>query len=362
MKKLVLILLLAVAMPAGLQAQFTCTGAACSALPISQAQLDRMYQDIKSQYFDLVFEDMAEAAALASLSGAPMGDINLDQFTFGTSAAVSYRTVQAVDVIVYDVATIEDLPSTGVAAQPRMFLGMNLGEVMGNGELVASVPPWYSLSRFDLYLSYVSFDLSRSDTASRSSDEDWSVDARSRGIELRYHLADRRELAGPMVQFLGVSLGTGYNRFEQDITYSKPNTGTKITLSSGDTVRWDATDTIQYKSVVESYPLDIRTGIQLAHFLNLTIGGGVAWNKGYADFVAARSGPAFLQSDIAALLGITIPASSLDLRVTGSGSPPARVAYGMFGVELNFYFWKLYAEARGNENVYSANVGIRTTF
>ena len=106
--------------PVQIRAQFVCSGAACSSIPLSQAQLDRIYNDIQYQYFDQVFEDMAEAAALASLSGAPMGDINLDSFTFGLSAAVSYRSLEEVDVHVAEVGTVENLPSTGVAAQPRL--------------------------------------------------------------------------------------------------------------------------------------------------------------------------------------------------------------------------------------------------
>ena len=363
MKRLIpIVLLVAAILPARLQAQFFCDGVACAALPLSQAQLDRIYQDIQYQYFDQVFEDMAEAAALASLSGAPMGDINLDRFTFGLSAAVSYRSLESVDVRVPEVGIVENLPSTGVAAQPRVYFGMNLGEVMGSGNLVARTPPWYSLSRFDLYLSYVTFDLDQPSGTARSTSEDWTVDARSKGIELRYHLADSRELGSPMMRFLGVSLGLGMNRFEQDIRYSKQDTGTRITLASGESVRWDASDTIEYKSVIDSYPLDIRTGIQFFHFLSLTVGAGAAWSKGYADFTASRAGPAYLESDLAAVLGFTIPASSLNLTVNGSGAPPARFAYGMLGVEFNFYFWKLYAEARGNENVYSANIGLRAVF
>ncbi|MBU41639.1 MAG: hypothetical protein CMN76_00350 [Spirochaetaceae bacterium] len=357
-----IILALVVSIPVSLEAQFVCEGTACAALPLNQAQLDRIYNDIQFQYFDQVFEDMAEAAALASLSGAPMGDINLDSFTFGLSAAVSYRALEEVDVRVAEVGTVENLPSTGVAAQPRVYLGMNLGEVMGGTHLVTKTPPWYSLSRFDLYISYVTFDMDQPSGTARSDSEDWNVNARSKGLELRYHLADRRELTGPMMQFLGVSLGLGYNRFEQDIRYSKQNTGTRISLASGEAVRWDANDTIQYRSFIESYPLDIRTGVQFFHFLNLTVGAGSAWTKGHADFTASRAGPAYLESDIAALLGITIPPSSLILNVTGSGAPPARFSYGLVGVELNFYFWKLYVEARGNENVYSANVGLRAVF
>tara|TARA_B100001939_G_scaffold341547_1_gene351302 strand:- start:3734 stop:4801 length:1068 start_codon:yes stop_codon:yes gene_type:complete len=347
--------------PVQIRAQFVCSGAACSSIPLSQAQLDRIYNDIQYQYFDQVFEDMAEAAALASLSGAPMGDINLDSFTFGLSAAVSYRSLEEVDVHVAEVGTVENLPSTGVAAQPRLYLGMNLGEVMGGTHLVTKTPPWYSLSRFDLYLSYVTFDMDQPSGTGRSEGEDWNVDARSRGLEIRYHLADRREITGPMMQFLGVSLGLGYNRFEQDIRYSKQNTGTRISLSTGEAVSWDANDTIEYRSFIESYPIDIRTGVQFFHFLNLSVGFGSAWTKGYADFTASRAGPAYLESDLAALLGISIPASSLILSVNGTGAPPARFSYGLVGVEFNFYFWKLYVEARGNENVYSANVGLRAT-
>ncbi|MEQ8351663.1 MAG: hypothetical protein RH862_09275 [Leptospiraceae bacterium] len=363
MKWLISIMLgLALLVPGQVRAQFICEGAACAALPLTQTQLDLIYNDIQYQYFDQVFEDMAEAAALASLSGAPMGDINLDSFTFGLSAAVSYRSLEEVDVRVAEVGTVENLPSTGVAAQPRVYLGMNLGEVMGGTHLVTKTPPWYSLSRFDLYLSYVTFDMDQPSGTARSESEDWNVNARSRGMEIRYHLADRREITGPMMQFLGVSLGIGYNQFEQDILYSKQNTGTRISLSSGEAVRWDATDTIQYRSFIESYPIDIRTGVQFFHFLNLSVGAGSAWSKGYADFTASRAGPAYLESDLAALLGISIPASSLILSVNGSGAPPARLSYGLVGVEFNFYFWKLYVEARGNENVYSANVGLRAIF
>lgn len=363
MKQLIFtFLLLASLFPARLQAQFFCEGVACAALPLNQGQLDRIYQDIQIQYFNQVFEDMAEAAALASLSGAPMGDINLDGFTFGAGAAVSYRSLEEVDVRVAEVGVVEDLPSTGVAVQPRMYLGMNLGEVFGSPKLVARTPPWYALSRFDLYISYVTLDMDQPSGTARSESEDWSVDARSKGIELRYHWVDGRELGSPAMRFLGVSLGFGYTRFEQNIRYSKEDTGTRIALASGESVLWDANDTIEYKSVIDSYPLDVRTGIQFLNFLSLSTGVGVAWSKGYADFTATRVGPAYLESDLSAVLGVTIPPSSLNLTVTGSGAPPARYAYALLGVELNFYFWKLYVEARGNENVYSANVGLRAVF
>lgn len=368
MKRLLLIFMLmspAVLVTSGLQAQMTCTGGGCAFLPLDQGQLNSIYDNLKTQYFDQVFDDMAEATVMAGINTSPMGAVNLEGVTIGANLAAGYRTLEEVDVLVPGVGTLDDLPSTGAAAQPRLYLGVNLGSILGSANTIGVTPAWYSPKRFDLYLSYLDYSVDQpASMKDEDSNMDWTVGAKVKGIELRYQLVrgDHQNGESSMFDFLGLSVGLGYHELQQDVTFTNDPEAVTINLESNTNVVWDASDNFIYEARITTIPLDFRLGFRFLYLFSLSLGGGVAWSRGNADFTATRSGPAYLESDLASVLGFTVPDANLGLTISGSGNPPARTSFAAAGLELNFFFYKLYVEARGNEQAYSANLGMRLQF
>lgn len=353
-----------------LEAQISCAGDGCQYLPLSQATLDQMYYDFKTQYSDKLFEDMAVAASLANLTSAPVGTVNLYGWTIGTSAGIGYVPVKEVTIPITGYGELKDIPRAGAAVNPRIFLGANVGWLLN-----APYDPWdtedlepgfLSLSRFDIYGSFIE------DKRKFSLDDkggNLKVQTRNLGFDLRYHLVEGKPLAGgPLLRFLGVSVGTGYQRAALDIEAQQlKDQKMKIALSGGSNLIWDGANILTMQSKVTTIPMEINTGLQLLYILNLTFGAGMAMNKGTSDFVMTRVGPVYLSNDSAALMaalaGQTVTSSAynshLTMRLTGSGKAPKSMSYGKLGVDINIVWLKIFAEGTFTKRAYAGNVGVR---
>ena len=144
-------------LPKPAEAQISCTGTACSSIPITAAEFNQMYYDLQDQYTEDLFKDMAEAGVVSNLMGPAIGTVNLTGITFGASLGAGYKTEEKVDVNITGVGSFDDLSRAGAAVSPRIFLGVNLGWLLGSSYDPYSDPdgsarpPWYSLTRVDIY-------------------------------------------------------------------------------------------------------------------------------------------------------------------------------------------------------------------
>lgn len=354
-----------------IQAQIVCTGPGCAFLPISQSTLDQMYYDLKDQYMDKLFDDMAVAAALANASGAPAGTVNLSGWTVGASVGAGYLPLKKVNVPITGYGEIKDMPRTGAAVNPRIFLGCNLGWLLNNpydpfdSDSTQSAPFFLSPAKFDVYASFIE-DRRTFDSGDQGH---IIVNTRNRGFDVRYHLVEGKPLAaGPLLRFLGVSLGAGYHTALLDLNATQTK-GQKLKLNaaSGTSMIWDGAILATMRSELKTIPVELMTGMQFLYFLNFTFGGGMAYSKGGVDFNLTRVGPVYVSGDSAALLaaaaGQSVTSSAytsyLTMTLNGSGKVPKNVAYGKLGLDINLLWLKIFAEGMYSKRAYGANVGVR---
>jgi hypothetical protein len=348
----------------GLQAQMICTGSACSSLPVSSDYLNQVFYSLEAQYLNEVLKDMSNAAGMAGVQLSPSGVVNLREFTLGGQMALGAAEKRKLNVYVPGYGTIEDMPSAGIAAVPRIFMGFNAGYIFSGEPRAWSTPSFLSPYRFDVYISGLNMSLSSmKEFAKPKKNEDYDGFSKSIGAEVRYHLVEGGDREAFWFAFTGVSLGLGYNRVEQKLQYVKKNSKVKLNAGSGTTVIWNGENRITYNSRMDVIPVSIRTGFQFLYLFRLSVGGGVAWTKGSSNLELRRFGRAYASNDYAALLGITLPDAYLDLRLKGKGGPdrPSQ-AFATLGLEINIPFIKLFVDAAGNREVYSASAGVRMAF
>ncbi|MBI3395114.1 MAG: hypothetical protein HY042_04710, partial [Spirochaetia bacterium] len=317
------------ALPGALQAQITCTGSACALLPMSPAQLDPMFQALKTQYTDPLFNQMAEASVLASLSGPPVGTVNLSGVTAGAQVSAGYVPVTKTDINIPNAGVYTGVPMAGGAISPRAFFGFNAGFLFASAYEPSSgrqTPSFLSPARFDIYISAVkdAETLKKNSTAGGTT----TAAVNGRGFEVRYHLVEGNGiLLGPMLAFRGVSVGAGAYHSHMDVDFTQSDNKLKYQASGYGTLIWNGQNRISYTSQVDSYPIDIKTGIQFLYFLNLTIGVGTVWDKAATSFVLSRTGPVYAQSDLAQAMGYELPTAVLAAKIVGNGSAPARMPF-----------------------------------
>jgi len=351
-------------LPASLFAQMTCTGNACPYLPFSTKDYDRISGEFQKQYTNKLFNDMAEAAVVANLAGPPVGTVNLSGFTVGSNVGVGYKEPTYVDVDVPGIATFKKVPSAGAAVNGRFFGGLNLGALLGMGydpfnprerNLIESI-----LGRIDIYVS--AFDHTQKYESGNSNKGGINASIFSRAIDVRIHLVEGNELiGGPMLRFLGVSAGAGYYRLRSSAEFRQDKSRVSTTTALGDVV-WEGANRITWTSDIETYPVEVRTGLQVLYFFNITAGGGVAMSKGNMDFTMNRTGNAYFSSPQLSAAGIATPSAILGIGLAGHGDVPARLAFARAGVEINLTILKISIEALKTKNSTGGNVGVRLEF
>lgn len=342
------------------QSHFTCTGSGCQYLPVSQDKLNRMLTEFQNQYSDRLFDDMAEAATLANISGPPIGSVNLSGFTFGVNASLAGVPPKNVTVRVPGESEVQDIPSAGAAVSPRVFVGANLGQLIGlDYDPFGSqpTPAFYSPSRFDVYLS--AMDVSETYQVQGQVGGKVEGSAYFRGVEVRYHLVEGAELGGFLLRFMGVSLGVGMYTSRQNIFFDLDEQ--QLTMETeGQQLVWEPKVSVNWTTKVDSYPVELRTGLQILYVLRLTAGLGVSMNKGSTEFLLNQYGPVYAKSDLAQSLGYELPSAALYMDIAGNGRVPARMPFAKLGVELNLWALQIGVEAVATRRSYGANVGIRT--
>ena len=343
------------------QSRFTCTGDGCQYLPLSAATLDRMLREFQSQYANTLFDDMAEAAVVANLTGPPIGSVNLSGFTFGANFGAGVVKPHDVTVTIPGQAQMKDVPSGGAALSPRVFVGANLGQIIGldyDPFKSKKAPSLISPSRFDIYASVMDAKQTY-DTQGTAAGGRVDGSAYFRGAEIRYHLMEGRELGGSMLRFLGVSVGAGIFSSRQAIHFDVD--GKKMTMEvEGVEMVWEPKTALDYQTKVDTYPIEVRTGLQVLYALRLTLGAGVAMSKGGTDFLVTQNGPVYAKSDLAQSAHYELPRAALNMDLAGTGRVPARLPFGKLGIELNLWAIQIGIEAMATKRSYGANIGIRT--
>lgn len=358
---LVLFVGLALWLPGSLQAQITCTGDGCAYLPYSPSTLDSSFAELKRQYTDPLFNDMGQAMALAASAGPPIGTVNLSGITAGVHLGVGYVPVEKVTVSIPGFGTYNDVPRAGGALSPRAFVGVNAGALFLSSYDIASgtsTPAMLSPARFDLYFTA----LERTETVKQTAESkgDLTAQVYARGFEIRYHLVEGNNiLLGPLLRFRGVSIGAGSYHTRQAVDYRQEKSKLTYRPSGSDELTWEAENRISYRASIDSYPVEIRTGVQLLYLLNLTIAAGTVWSKGSSEFELNRVGPVYLKSDLASQMGYTIPGAVLSAHITGKGDVPPVLPFARVGVEFNLTVLKISFEYMVAKKAYGGNIGVR---
>ncbi len=375
------------AWPTAVRAQLECTGEVCSTIPISSAEYNGLFTELQTQYTRPLLERMAEALGIANLTTPQIGAVNLnDAWTIGANVGGGSTSLEAVDIQATGIGSIEDVPVAGGAINARLFAGVNLGVLTGhryspygspdsNGEgddgdaksASAKSPAWYSPARFDLYFSGLKHTERMQDEYGVSGQ--LRITTRTESFEVRYHLLDGKDLvAGAMLRFRGVSLGAGYAWTAQRLRYFSNETDTlSLSLAEGVNLDWIGQNYAILENNVRSNFAELRTGLQLIYFLNLTLAAGYAQSKGQVDFFATRFGPVVLSSDPLAQLagsGITLPDTdaALSFRLYERGDVPVALYYGKLGLEFQILMLRLGVEGILTENSYGASLGVRFEF
>jgi len=147
---------------------------------------------------------------------------------------------------------------------------------------------------------------------------------------------------------------------------------------------WDGSNLINYDVRMRTTKLEFRTGIQLLYLFNLTVGAGGSINEGKADFLLARSGRVYADTNVNALLsnpdyaeyiknlseeeyqqlfGQSLPDAFMTIAVTGRGRPPYKMVYGLVGFEINLDSLKISLEAvKTQRGTFGASAGLRFDF
>ncbi|MDH5656490.1 MAG: hypothetical protein OEZ34_11310, partial [Spirochaetia bacterium] len=202
-------------------AQVTCTGSACSLMPLTPDQFNQMLWDFKFQYLDVLMDDMGKASVLSNMSGAPVGTVNLSGFSIGAGVSAGYVEDHKVNVVIANAGTLTDLPSAGGNIIPRAHFGFNLGKFFGLsydpfGDNTNSKPSWYSPARFDIYLSGGKYKYSKSGEITYNflngmpvMNDSYGISSEYKGADFYYHIMEGKSFGGPLFGFLGLSAGLG---------------------------------------------------------------------------------------------------------------------------------------------------------
>ncbi|MEQ9363866.1 MAG: hypothetical protein RIF32_06475 [Leptospirales bacterium] len=390
--------LVALAANRPLQAQITCTGDNCGLIPLTPAEYNAMFIELQNQYSNELFRNIAETLVMANVAGPQVGTVNLSRMTAGGYLGAGFKESEDVDVNITGVGVIEDMPAAGAALSGGVFVGVNLGWVLGQaydpfaspekneadqsgGKRPGKTPPFWSPARFDIYLG----GLDHRERIENKYNVDGSIDGKfaSQRFMLRYHLVEGNEIAGgPLLRFHGVSLGIGYATSNQRVTYLAENSTLTVSLQEGVNLDWAARDNIFYDNNVKSVPIEISTGVQVLYLLNLTLGAGYVRSSGDTRFILTRNGPVIIRSagelpavsdeylqslpagaippDLAALIsGGTATAANLSLSLYERARVPRVLHYWKGGLEFNFWVLKLGIEAITTGRNYGASVGLR---
>ncbi|MCS7204361.1 MAG: hypothetical protein NZ853_01540 [Leptospiraceae bacterium] len=342
-----------------IKGQFYCVGNGCSLLPLDSVELTNAFQSLRTQYINEFLSDMSTANIYTMVNTIPSGIVNLQEFTIGINVILSETKLRKIDIRVPNYGVIEDVPSKGVGLVPNAFIGFNVGYLFSGDPKPINLK-WYSPHRFDIFVSYLNavFDDEKANATRKN--EAWEVKSKTWGADLRYHLIEGNTDTNWLLGFSGISLGIGYHNVNQSIEYVRKNHRFVFNATDKVDVIWRADNEAAYSSKINVYTIDIRTGIQLLYLFRFSVGVGHAWVKGSSDIIFQRFGPVVVESDLLKLFGIEPPNANLGLVINGEGKTKRnQLTYLSAGFELNIPLLKIFIDAKGTKDNYSASAGIR---
>ncbi|MBM9502127.1 hypothetical protein JWG44_17860 [Leptospira sp. 201903071] len=368
----ILILSIAGLVPAGsLFSQVTCTGQACSVIPVSiTSQFNGLENEVRTKYLNEVVKSMADSALLTNINSSMMGPGTINRFQVG--AGISAAGIKNEDIqIQYAGINLPNLPNGGASISPSFMAGVNLGWLTMNGPSDQEEEKRSFLHRINIYVHGFQGSLGQGDlrTANASAAEDFKLagNFNSFGATVRFQLLKERYTRLDFFGFTGLSLGLGFHNKTEELSMGySPTSIPKVSFgpASG---RWDADFSMDYRAKSQSLPIDIRTGVRLFYFLTIFGGAGISQNTGSSNLNLLVSGPLTLTLEAAAaglplefLKGYSASSTgTLSIRTSGEAKAKDSVNYLIGGVELNLAVFKLLVEGVVSEKFYSANVGVK---
>ncbi|MBP9886413.1 MAG: hypothetical protein KBF93_08950 [Leptospiraceae bacterium] len=391
-------------------AKVTCTGEACNVLPQKYiAEFDKLDSAFQSQYLQPVMQSMIEAAVISNNSSGMIGVGYVNRFQVGAGLGAGYVLKEDITVTHADIK-IPKLPNAGIAATPTVMFAFNLGWLLGKGPSLQAKPEKIKkvnrdnfeeededededdgtsiLHRFNFYFHgmkanyYTTSDVKAAYGSKPEFAGGFALN--SFGVMLRYQLIEPKISIFDLIGFSGVSVGLGYNsqKFSVDVTH---NSNEISTVNFGELQgAWVAKTDFQFASSVKSVPIEVRTGIKLLYFFDFFCGVGLSRNYGTADLQLSRGGPVKLSLDPYYIYNTTLlnpdlykyynnnalnpgnsmlnPEGTLSMDFRQTAKVVNNTNYAIVGMELNFIFLKILAEAIILEKAYGANVGLKLAF
>ena len=312
--------------PRNLSAQVVCSGPSCAALPLSNQDLNELLLQFQMQYLDSLASDMSEAGNSAVLSGVPGSPMMEGSYFVNFTLPLAYKSRHDVWIASPKYQATTALESAGVAVLPRLQIGYHYDPEKKEGE---ELETWQKLlTRFELFASYfnytyekkvqLEFDPGRlysvdtstifssattggSSTFSSLLQPQWDkaiapgsgykLQWKHTGATARFRILDPFDLAGPMVEFGGLSGSIGYyqDAFSVDALTGKETNS--INVTGGDSINWDYNLFARYRADTRTIPMEIRSGVTLLTFLRLNAGAGVSYTQGRYTIDALMGGP-----------------------------------------------------------------------
>ncbi|GBF49706.1 hypothetical protein LPTSP4_12220 [Leptospira ryugenii] len=367
--------------PSLLQAEVTCTGAACTVLPASiRTQLNSVDQAFQTQYTDKVLESMAESAILTNINSSLMGPGLVNRFQIGAGMGLAGQRKEDITVQ-YQSLTFDKLPNVGASISPNLMFAVNLGWLTGGGPSDTEADLKTFLHRFNLYVHGFQFNFSNGDVQkaieAQNKNLDLGGDITNAGFMLRFHLYESYSDGWGLFEFSGISIGMGMHYQRQRINLSYDDNKVQAITLGPAIGTWGGATKFDYNSTLTSVPLDVRTGFRMFYILNFFVGGGTSLNFGSTNLSLQREGPlvlaidsSSLTSSLSAELAALVPSSQLSqtrtgtlaLDLSGSATAPNTTNYVLAGLELNVFLTKLTVEAMASQRVQSVMVGAKVAF
>ncbi|RME91612.1 MAG: hypothetical protein D6767_04925 [Candidatus Hydrogenedentota bacterium] len=162
-----------------------------------------------------------------------------------------------------------------------------------------------------------------------------------------------------LFSFDGLVLAGGISYSENKIGVAQADK-TGVTFSSGsDTIKatWDRSSSIDSKISVLSFLGELRSGISVLYALNFYSGVGFAIHRGGTNLNIKNNGYIRDNGDGSKIDG------NLTVNLTAFEKPTVITAYGLLGVEINFFAFRIGAEAQlHSTGIWAAQTMFRITY
>ncbi|TGN14635.1 Lsa36 family surface (lipo)protein [Leptospira ilyithenensis] len=355
-----------------LQAQFTCEGKSCAYLPSSLTSLTNdTYYRFQKEYLNEVMKTNTEAGFLANLGGSIVGTGHVRRFQVGVG--VSAAGYKKDNITVGDTGLkLPELPNVGGSIIPSFNLDFNLGWILGFDDQ-------HYMRRFSVYLHGVNSAISQKQLEGLSNNKNYEgrITIKSYGGMLRYQVFEKVGFLANVITWNGVNLGVGHHVMNENFSLSYLEGKAATIETNGVKGKWGGDTNFEYQTKVRTTHVDLRTGIGLFWFLNVIVGGGYSWNSGDSQISLSRTGPFLIQTASASIIDLpreyqnqispallsASDSGTLGLSAHGSGNSRRKIGYGIVGLEIDVFLFKIIAEGiYGGQDLYSGNLGVKVSF